>query len=410
MGGGQAGREGQELLTQSTLLCETKLEIPAASQEKQQRSACRQQGGGKQPLCHSSSGGEAAPKQDREHCLLRALFQEYAIVSTPLPASQGFGSIAEHWMEFSRAGRERHWLHHTGKEGAQMEMSVPRNHQLWKRVQRSMHEGLESALGQLLLVLPAGPAGQGAETQPHGETWGQPLPPCPQQLQAGEGETGEEALSPRCLVPSRNTAYPQDAVPMVRQMPSPSPAPPRDNRPVPPSRAAAPHTLPTPTALAHSQALPRALHPLLLLWLQRDWSPRPPQLHIAMPTSIPHLCPDHLHLCSLSSLHVGIPAHTRTALCPSIQPHPIPATPSFYLRTCPSCRSWMQPCSPIRFIPIPSLRPPPFTSRPAPAAAGGCSPAATRRRGGSSRGGRGRCPWCCRRCPWCRRRSRTRTT
>lgn len=130
MGGGQAGREGQELLTQSTLLCETKLEIPAASQEKQQRSACRQQGGGKQPLCHSSSGGEAAPKQDREHCLLRALFQEYAIVSTPLPASQGFGSIAEHSMEFSRAGREQHWLHHTGKEGAQMEMSMPRNHQL----------------------------------------------------------------------------------------------------------------------------------------------------------------------------------------------------------------------------------------------------------------------------------------
>ena len=254
------------------------------------------------------------------------------------------------------------------------------------------------------------PSRAGSRTQPHGETWVQQLPPCPQYLQAGAGETGEEALSLRCLVPSRNIAFPQDAVPMARQMSSPGPKPPRDNRPVPPSRAAAPHTLPTPTATAHSQALPRALHLLPLLWLQRDWSPRPPQLHIVMPTSIPHLCPGHPHLCSLFSCTWGSPLVFPTVFCPSIQPHPIPVTPSFYLQTCPSCSSWVQPYSSIRFIPIPSLRPPPFTSRPAPAAAGGCSPAATRRRGGSSRGGRGRCPWCCRRCPWCRRRSRTRTT
>lgn len=138
---GQAGREGQEPLTRSTSCCEAKLEIPTASQEKQQRSTCRQQQGGEQPLCHSSSGGEAAPKQDQEHRLLRVLFQEYAIVSTPLPASQGISSIAEQWMELSRARRERHWLHHTGKEGAQTETSVPRNHQLQKRVQRSMQRG-----------------------------------------------------------------------------------------------------------------------------------------------------------------------------------------------------------------------------------------------------------------------------
>lgn len=212
----------------------------------------------------------------RERCLLRALFREFAIVSTPIPAppSPGRSSVPESQlfpgtlrMNLSEAGRELCRLHGTGEEGAN-KSSARALEGLWRCRQRAWSLPESAKLPLTLLAQRAFPQAQEGSGSRNtalvgkpGRAGGQMAPPHPQPrrlrlaLSRSKGRRLGEGPEPVFGARQKHSTAPGTQLPWPGRPPAgPVSAGCGDIRPVPPSWAVSSsrQLLPAPTAPAHT--------------------------------------------------------------------------------------------------------------------------------------------------------------